>query len=125
MALITLFSERKRSVSARLRERNNSRIRITPPIIIIEIRTPSHSSIIRHVKEGVPLKNSKNWIINLTAMNANVRESKIHDSLYFVSFINLKATTAAMICRTIEIISAISRTIGIEFILQKYENIYL
>jgi hypothetical protein len=50
-----------------------------------------------------------------TAMNVKARERRIHDSLYLVSFINLKAIEAAMICRTIEIIRAMSRTI----ILQK------
>jgi hypothetical protein len=45
-----------------------------------------------------------------TAMNAKDRESSIHESLYLVSFMNLNAITAAMICKIIEIIKAISRT---------------
>jgi len=45
-------------------------------------------------------------------MNAKERESNIHDNLYLVSFMNLRAITAATICRTIEIISAMSLTMG-------------
>ncbi len=73
-----------------------------------EIRTPIHSSIICQVYEGVPLKNSKSWIIFLTAMNTNESDRRIHDSLYFVSFMNLRAMEAAKICRTIDIIRATS-----------------
>jgi len=41
-------------------------------------------------------------------MKTNDRESKIQESRYLVSFMNLKAMTAAMICNIMEIISAIS-----------------
>jgi hypothetical protein len=52
-------------------------------------------------------------------MNAKERESNIHESLYLVSFMNLKAIIAAMICRTIDIIRAISLTIGEAILMQK------
>ncbi len=44
-------------------------------------------------------------------MRANDNESSIHESLYFVSFMNLSAIDAAMICSIIDMISAISLTI--------------
>jgi len=44
-------------------------------------------------------------------MKTKERESNIQESLYLVSFINLNAIEAAMICRTIEITSAINLTI--------------
>jgi hypothetical protein len=51
-----------------------------------------------------------------TAMKTKERDSNIHESLYLVSFMNLNAIDAAMICKTMEIISAISLTItGTEF----------
>jgi hypothetical protein len=43
-------------------------------------------------------------------MKTKERESNIHDSLYLVSFMNPNAIDAAMICKTIEIIRAISLT---------------
>jgi hypothetical protein len=43
-------------------------------------------------------------------MNTKERESNIHESLYLVSFINLNAITAAIICSIIEMIRAISLT---------------
>jgi hypothetical protein len=54
-----------------------------------------------------------------TAMNTKERESNIHESLYLVSFINLKAINAAMICKTIDMIRAMSLTIGGENFFQK------
>jgi hypothetical protein len=59
-----------------------------------------------------------------TAINTNERESNIHESLYFVSFMNLNAIDAAMICRTIEIMSAISLTILTGYCPAKIEVIY-
>ncbi len=53
-------------------------------------------------------------------MNAKEIESRIHESLYLVSFINLKATEAAVISRTIEIISAKSLTMLTE--IYSYKN---
>jgi hypothetical protein len=44
-------------------------------------------------------------------MKTNDRESNIHESLYLVSFMNPKATEAAMICKIIEMIRAINLTI--------------
>ena len=41
-------------------------------------------------------------------MKTKESESNIQESLYFVSFMNLKAITAAMICRIIEINNAMS-----------------
>jgi hypothetical protein len=53
-------------------------------------------------------------------MKTKERESNIQESLYLVSFMNLNAIDAAMICRTIEIIRAISLTHGCDVnILQK------
>jgi hypothetical protein len=51
-------------------------------------------------------------MIPRTAMKTKERESKIHDNLYLVSFMNLNAIDAAMICKTIEIIRAISLTMA-------------
>jgi hypothetical protein len=45
-------------------------------------------------------------------MKTKERESNIHESLYLVSFMNPNATDAAMICKTIEIIRAISLTMA-------------
>jgi hypothetical protein len=45
-------------------------------------------------------------------MKTKERESNIQESLYFVSFINLNAITAAMICRIIEMMRAISLTMA-------------
>jgi hypothetical protein len=45
------------------------------------------------------------------AMNTKESDSRIHESLYLVSFINLRAITAAIICSTIEMIRAMSLTI--------------
>jgi len=58
-------------------------------------------------------------MIKRTDMKTKERERRIHESLYLVSFMNLNAITAAMICKTIEIIRAISLTT--EQIL-KYKN---
>jgi hypothetical protein len=44
-------------------------------------------------------------------MKTKESESRIHDNLYLVSFMNPNAMDAAMICNIIEIIRAISRTI--------------
>jgi hypothetical protein len=52
-------------------------------------------------------------------MNANESDNNIHETLYLVSFMNLKAITAAIICRTIDIISAMSLTIREDNFLQK------
>ena len=55
-----------------------------------------------------------------TAIKTKERESNIHESLYFVSFMNLNAIDAAMICKTIEIIRAISLTMDMmDNIIQK------
>ena len=86
-------------------------MRITPLTMNIETTTPSHSSIICHVYEGAPLKNPKNWMIFLTAINTNDNDKSIHESL-LVIFINLNATTPAITCRIIEITKATSLTIG-------------
>jgi hypothetical protein len=53
------------------------------------------------------------------AIMANERERSIHDRRYFVSFMNLSAIEAAIICRTMEIIRAISLTMTIGIIMQK------
>jgi hypothetical protein len=50
-------------------------------------------------------------MIPLTAINAKEIDSKIHDTLYLVSFMNLSAVDAAIIISTIEIIRAMSLTI--------------
>jgi hypothetical protein len=52
-------------------------------------------------------------------MKTKERESNIHESLYLVSFMNLSAIEAAMICKTIEIKRAISLTIRKDIYLQK------
>jgi hypothetical protein len=52
-------------------------------------------------------------------MNTNERESNIQESLYLVSFMNLNAIDAAMICNTIEIMRAISLTIMEDIFYQK------
>jgi hypothetical protein len=46
-------------------------------------------------------------------MNTKESESRIHESLYLVSFMNPKAIDAAMICKIIEMIRAISLTMVI------------
>ena len=56
----------------------------------------------------MPLKYSKNWIILRTAINTKARDKSIQEILYFVSFMKLRATEAAIICSTIEITRAIS-----------------
>jgi hypothetical protein len=53
-------------------------------------------------------------------MKAKESESRIHESLYLVSFMNLNAIDAAMICKTIEIMRAISLTMDV--MLLSYKN---
>jgi hypothetical protein len=53
-------------------------------------------------------------------MKTKDRDSNIHDNLYLVSFMNPNAIDAAMICRTIEIIRAISLTISMTLL--SYKN---
>jgi hypothetical protein len=55
-------------------------------------------------------------------MKANERESNIHEILYLVSFMNLNAIDAAMICKTIEIIRAMSLTIAMTLVLYKIRS---
>jgi hypothetical protein len=43
-------------------------------------------------------------------MKTKERDNNIHDSLYLVSFMNLNAIEAAMICSTMDKIRAISLT---------------
>ena len=52
-----------------------------------------------------------------TDIVTNEADSSIHDSLYFVSFINLMAIEAAIICSMIEMIMATSLTITAVFFL--------
>jgi hypothetical protein len=89
-----------------------------------EISTPIQTSISSHVADGVLLKDSKSWMTLLTTINTNASESRIHEILYFVSFMNLRAIDAAMICSTIEIIRAISLTMAARDYFTKIEVIY-
>jgi hypothetical protein len=52
-------------------------------------------------------------------MNTKDSDSKIHESLYLVSFMNPRAIDAAIICSIIEMIRAISLTIRRDIFLQK------
>jgi hypothetical protein len=52
-------------------------------------------------------------------MKTKERDSNIHESLYLVSFMNLNAIEAAIICKTIEIKRAISLTMRNDIFYQK------